>query len=154
MRNILSGLALAGLMSTVAPAAHAQLNLEISNVDPLTKLSAEKWAYLVTHVVNATPLLGKDSVYAINATGEDVNVVVCRGYQLVGPKPYITNNKTTNAPSMLPKWTVTLIPTESFNDYCKNGVDGNSNAGSYHAVITSSDKTFANATFITFMKPD
>ena len=136
---------------TVATSVSAQeVKLDTNIIDPRTHLSAEKWINLATHILNATPLVGKDSVYMVNATGETLVTVVCRGYQLVGPKPYITSNRTTQTPSNLPAWTVTLIPTEGFNTYCKDGVDAQGAVDLYHGAPNSADKSFSNSTFVIF----
>lgn len=137
-------------VGSVPTPARAQLNIEVSNLEPITKLTAEKWVYLVTHIVNASNLIGKDAVYMVNATGEDIATVVCRGYQLVGPKPSITSNRTANAPLALPKWSVMLVPTETFNDYCTKGIQGTSNAGTYPGILNAPDKTFQSSTFVYF----
>jgi hypothetical protein len=107
----------------------------------------------MTHFVNANPLLGKDAVYVLNATGEQLPLVTCGSYQLVGPKPYITNNRTTAAPAFLPPWTATLVPTETFNTYCKSGVNAQGAVASYHGRLNAADHSFANTTFIIFAKP-
>lgn len=154
-KNLFAATALLALIGSLAiplAAANAQLNIEIATVDPLTKLSADKWLQLATRIVNPSPLVGKDAIYMVNATGEDLNSVTCKGYFLVGPKPYITSNKTTNAPISLPKWTVTLVPTESFDTYCKAGVDANGSFGNYHGTLNSADHTFGAATFVVFNK--
>jgi len=145
------------LSITMIPISSARtqgLNIEISDVEPITKLPPEKWIYLITHMINADPIIGKSSVYAINATGEDLSSVVCRGYFLVGTKPYITNNATTNAPASLPKWKATLIPTEGFNTYCKNGVDATGATSSYHGRLTAADQSFSESSFVIFWKPN
>ena len=151
-KNVFAVLALAGLVSIVAPMgrAHAQLNIDTSVLEPMTKLPPEKWVFMMTKFVNATNVIGKDAVYMVNATGEDIATVTCGDYQLVGPKPYITNNKNLSAPVSLPKWTVTVVPSETFNTYCKNGVDGTSNAGRYHGTLNAADHTFVNSTFVVF----
>ena len=156
-KTLFTILSLAGFMAATAlpvSSAHAQLTLDISTADPLTKLPADKWVYLATHLVNANPIVGKDSVYMVNATGEDLTSVTCHGYFLVGPKPYITSNDTTNVPAMLPKWTVSLVPSKSFNDYCKAGVDANGTVANYHGTLNAADHTFSSSTFVVFMKPN
>ena len=151
MRKIFSAFALcAGLL--IQPVQAQQIDVEINTSDPTTKLPAEKWIQLVAKIIDAAPILGKDSVYMMNATGEDLMSVTCRGYFLVGTKPYITDNETTNAPVSLPKWKVTLVPTKSFNKYCKDGVDASGTIASYHGTLNSPDKSFANSTFVIFMK--
>ena len=88
-------------------------------------------------------------MYVLNATGEQLLSVTCRGYYLVGPKPYITDNATTTAPLSLPPWTVTLLPTQGFNTYCGKGVDAQGATGStYHATVNA--PSFRDATFVTF----
>jgi hypothetical protein len=158
MRTILlATVTLAGVvLGTAIPvsSADAQLNIEISTVDPLTKLPPDKWVYLMTHAINAAPLIGKEAVYAVNATGETLQAVTCRGYYLVGPKPYITNNKTTAAPPSLPPWTVTLVPADGFNSYCTAGVEAQGAASSYHGTLNSADRTFDSSTFVIFQKPN
>jgi hypothetical protein len=132
--------------------AKAQLNIEISTVDPLTKLPTDKWVYLMTHAIYAANLIGENSVFVVNATGEDLIAVTCRGYTLVGSKPYVTNDKTVAAPASVPKWTVAIMPTKGFDTYCEKGVDGASNSGTYHAVLNAADKSFGNSTFVIFEK--
>lgn len=144
---ISTSLALFGINSALA-----EFNIQTNDVEPITKASAKDWIYLVTHTVNPSPLIGKSSVYAVNATGEDLQNVTCRGYYLVGPKPYITNNDTTNAPVSLPKWSVTLVPTKGFNTYCTNGVDAQGTTDLYHGSLNSADKSFDAATFVIFKK--
>ena len=152
MRAPLAALTLAALMAV--PPARAQLALDISTVDPLTKLPADKWVQLATRIVNPAPIVGKDSVYVVNATGEDLSSVTCRGYFLVGMSPYITGNRTTNAPSTLPKWTVALVPTEGFNTYCTKGVEATGIVANYHGTPNAADRSLGNSTFIVFMKPN
>ena len=152
MKKLLATLFLGAVVSLPAAAPRAQLSIEVSTVDPLTKLAPDKWVYLVTHVVNAAPLSGKESVYAVNATGEVLQAVTCRGYFLVGQKPYITSNKTTAAPATLPPWTVTLVPAEGFDTYCKAGVDAQGAVDSYHGTLNAADRTFGNSTFVIFQK--
>lgn len=153
MKNPFLLATLAASLLLGSPPARAQLDIAVSTVDPLTKLPPEKWIYLATHIVNASPIVGKDSVYAVNATGETLAAVTCRGYFLAGPSPYITNNKTTAAPASLPAWSVTLIPSESFDAYCKAGVDAQGTGAVYHGVLNSADHTFGAATFVVFWKP-
>lgn len=148
-------LALAAVVSglSFSAPAQAQLALDITTVDPLTKLPADKWVQLATRIVNPAPIVGKDAVYVVNATGEDLSSVTCRGYFLVGMSPYITGNKTTNAPATLPKWTVSLVPTEGFNTYCKGGVEATGIVANYHGMPNAGDKSLANSTFIVFAQP-
>jgi len=155
MRKILlAAAALIGMAELTIPSpAHAQLNIEVNTVDPLTKLPPDKWIYLMTHAVNAANLIGENSVYVVNATGETIQAVTCRGYYLVGPKPYITNNKTVAAPSNLPPWTVTIIPSEGFDTYCTAGVDGHGTSNSYHGTLNAADHSFGLSTFVVFWKP-
>lgn len=148
MRKIL--LCIAAATALASSTAHAQLNLQMNTNDPLTGLSGEKWVALATRIVNPAPLIGKDSVYIVNATGEALLAVTCKGYQLVGSKPYITKNETTAAPSTLPAWTVTLVPTEGFNTYCPSGVEAQGNIASYHGNVNAG--SFQNATFVIFLK--
>jgi len=148
-KTLLTTMALIGITFGAAT-ANAQLDIQISNVDPLTKLDASKWIYLMTHAVNAANLIGKDSVYVVNATGEDLSSITCRGYFLAGPKPYITNDDAMSAPSIIPKWTVTIMPTKGFNDYCKAGVDATGAAGTFHGTLNSADHSFENSTFVIF----
>jgi hypothetical protein len=148
MRKVL--LATAILASGVG-AAHAQLNIQVApSVDPITKLAAPDWIYMMTHEVNAANLIGENSVYMLNATGEALSSVMCRGYQLVGPKPYITNDATLAAPSILPAWTATAVPTKTFNEYCKAGVDGQGAVNIYHGNPNAADKSFQNSTWVIF----
>lgn len=151
MKRVIAAAAFAAL---IAIPAQAQLALDISTVDPLTKLPADKWVQLATRIVNPAPIVGKDSVYVVNATGEDLSSVTCRGYFLVGMSPYITGNKTTNAPSTLPKWTVALVPTEGFNTYCTKGVEATGIVANYYGAPNASDRSLGNSTFIVFMKPN
>ena len=142
-----------GLICAVSPQAHAQLTLTIDTADPLTHLPPDQWIQLVTRVVNAKPLIGKASVYMVNATGEELGSVTCGSYQLVGAKPYITNNRTTNAPATLPAWTITLVPSEGFNTYCRTGVDALGTVANYHGSLNASNHTFNDSTFVIFQKP-
>ena len=148
MRKVL--LCIAAAAAFASGSAQAQLNLQINTNDPLTGLTADKWVALATRIVNPAPLIGKDSVYVVNATGEVLLAVTCKGYQLVGSKPYITKNETTAAPGSLPPWTVTLVPTEGFNAYCPAGVDAQGNIASYHGTVNAGN--FQNSTFVIFMK--
>lgn len=150
-KTILAALASAGLLVSAAAVAQG-LDLDISTVDPLTKLPAEKWVQLVVRVVNPSPIVGKDSVYMVNATGEDLTSVTCRKYTLVGSNPYVTGEATTNAPAILPKWSVTLVPTKGFDTYCKSGVEATGAVATYHGNLNSADKSFTSATFVVFQK--
>lgn len=150
-KALLTALALASLLAAV-PVQAQGIDIDISTVDPLTKLPAEKWVQLAVRLINPAPIVGKDAVYMANATGEDLNSVTCRGYFLVGAKPYITSNITSNAPASLPKWSVTLVPTESFDTYCKSGVEAVGAVAHYRGTLNASDKSFTGSTFVVFQK--
>lgn len=153
MRKIaVLGLSLAMTCGFAAPAALAQLNIEVSNVDPLTKLTPEKWAQLATRIVNPATVVGKDAVFMVNATGEPLHAVMCGKYQLVGSSPYVTKDETLSAPAELPAWEVTAVPTKGFNTYCKTGVDAVGRTGTYHGTLNGADHSFQNSTFVVFQK--
>lgn len=138
---------------TAASPARAQLALDISTVDPLTKLTADKWVQLATRLINPANVVGKDLVFMINATGEPLNAVTCGGYQLVGAAPYITKNGTIAAPATLPAWEVTAVPTEGFNTYCRKGVEATGRVSTYHGNLNAAYKSFSNSTFVVFAQP-
>lgn len=135
---------------TPAPAQGLDLSTVASTVDPLTKLPPDKWVTLATNLINGKAVVGRPEVFMINATGQELNSVICDGrWQLVGPKPYIEG-----APGNLPAWRVTLVPTKGFDGYCKKDIIGQSDNGVlYKATLVSVDGTFTNATFITFRLP-
>lgn len=134
-------------------ASQAQgLNLSAvqSAVDPLTKLPPDQWITLATSLINGKAVVGKPMVYMINATGQELNSVICDNeWQLVGPKPYIKD-----APGNLPAWKVTVVPTKGFDGYCRTAIVAQSDSGvTYKATLVSADGSFTNASFITFLKP-
>lgn len=150
---LLASAAIATMAIGTMPAAHAQgldLSTVQSAVDPITKLPPDKWVTLAINLINGKAVVGKPQVFMINATGQELNSVICDGrWQLVGPKPYIKD-----APGNLPAWKVTVVPTEGFDGYCKKDIIGQSDSGVlYPARLVSVDGTFSNATFITFLKP-
>lgn len=127
--------------------ASAQLNIKTSANDPLTGLPVDQWTYLITHAVNGAAVVGKPEVFMVNPTNESLTVN-CGKWILVGGKPYIDGN-----PAVLPPWTVTIVGTQGFDGYCKDGVDALSSSGlSYHGALISPDGTFSNTTFIVLGK--
>ena len=125
--------------------AQAQLNIKVNTNDPLTGLPPEQWIILMTTEVNARPIIGKEAVYMLNATGIEM-VVNCGKWTLVGNSPYIKGN-----PASLPPFSVTYVDTEGFDGYCKDGVKGLSTTGSvYNGRLNSADGSFTNSTFIIF----
>jgi hypothetical protein len=153
MRKILLATAAIAFGVGVAHAQGLSLSIPATNIDPLTKLPAAQWIYMMTHEVNASNNVGKDSVFMLNATGETLSQVTCRGYVLVGPKPYISSNDTISAPVSLPAWTATAVPTEGFNKYCKDGVDAQGIINSYHGNLSAADHTFENSEWVIFKDP-
>jgi len=128
--------------------AFAQLDITTDNRDPLTKLSADKWVYVMTHEINGTVLLGKPEVYMLNPNSESLTIS-CDKWQLVGPTPY---KSVSNNPHEIPAWKMTQISTDGFDGYCKNGVVGMSSSGArFVGSLVSVDGTFSNATFITML---
>ena len=129
--------------------ANAQLDIQVSNVDPLTKLPPDKWIYLSTHMVNGASVIGRPEVFLVNATGQSLISISCDGkWQLVGNN---VDSHVRGNVAQVPAWSVTLVHTESFDGYCKVGLDAQSADGQiYHGALISPDKTFSNATFITF----
>jgi hypothetical protein len=97
--------------------------------------------------MNGKSIVGKPEIFVINATGQELNAVVCDGkWQLVGPKPYIKD-----APNSLPAWKITLVPTEGFDGYCKQAIVAQSDTGvTYKATLVSVDGTFTNASYLVF----
>jgi hypothetical protein len=134
----------------VATPAMAQLNLNSvqSTKDPLTGLDAVQWIKLATNLVDGSAVVGKPLIYMLNGTGKELTAVTCDGrYQLVGPKPYIKD-----APGKLKPWRATIVPTTGFDGYCKKSITAQSDDGvTYESKLVSSDGTFTNATFLTFM---
>lgn len=125
--------------------AHAQLNIKVNTNDPLTGLPPDQWIILMTTEVNAKPIIGKEEVYMLNATGSEL-VVNCGKWQLVGSAPYIKGN-----PTSLPPFSATHVPTVGFDGYCKDGVKAISSTGrTYTGQLNSLDGSFTNSTFIIF----
>lgn len=130
------------------PLAHAQLNVTISTVDPMTKLPPDQWVYLQTHTINGASVIGRPEVFMVNATGEDLPLVMCEKWQIVGPKVY---KSVEGNPTSLPAWKTSIVHTEEFDGYCKNGLIAQSSTGqTFKGSIISSDGSFTNATFIIF----
>jgi hypothetical protein len=59
---------LAATVVAIPYIANAQLNLSVSNKEPITGLKSDTWAGLAKSVVDATGLIGKAEVYLVNAT--------------------------------------------------------------------------------------
>ena len=138
---------LATSLALGAGAAHAQLHTNSNTADPLTGLPVDQWTYLMTHAVNGAAVVGKPEVFMVNPTGESLTVN-CGKWVLVGGKPYIEGN-----PTVLPPWSVTVVGTQGFDGYCKDGVNALSSSGlAYHGALVSPDGTFSNATFIVLSK--
>lgn len=141
LRHVLTATA----MLVAASAAHAQLNIKVNTNDPLTGLPPDQWIVLMTTEVNAKPIIGKEEVFMLNATGTEL-VVNCGKWSLVGNQPYIKGN-----PSSLPPFSVTHVPTTDFDGYCKEGVKAMSPTGAaYIGRLNSADGSFTNSTFVTF----
>lgn len=150
MRKFLLMAAVAAIGLVGVHNANAQLKMNPTSAnEPLTGLSPEQWVYLAEHLVNGKPVIGKPLVYMVNASGEELASVVCDRWVLVGNKPYIEGN-----PASLPAWQVTLVGTEGFDGYCKDGVTAQTATGNiYKGTLNSPDHTFGNATFIIFRTP-
>jgi hypothetical protein len=121
-----------------------------STVDPVTHLAPAQWIKVAQGIINGKAVVGKPEVFMINATGVELNSVICDGrWQLVGSKPYIEG-----APASLPAWKVTIVPTVGFDGYCKTSIKGQSDNGDlFKADLVSSDGTFTNAVYLVF-KPN
>jgi hypothetical protein len=152
MRKFLFGLTAivmfaAGFLAMPSP-AQAQLDISVSANDPLTKLPPDKWVYVMTHEINGSVLIGKPLVYVLNPNPESLTVM-CGKWQLVGPMP---DKAVKGNPHELPAWKMTMISTDQFDGYCKDGVVGMSSSGErFVGKLTSMDETFSNATFITML---
>jgi hypothetical protein len=142
MRNPLT---LAAIALTIAIPAAAELHIQVNTTDPLTGLPPDQWIVLMTTEVNARPLIGKEEVFMLNATGTDL-VANCGKWSLVGSHPYIDGN-----PTVLPPFSVTHVPTKGFDGYCKDGVKGLSPTGAaYNGRLNAADGSFTNSTFVIF----
>ena len=138
-------LTLTALALLAAAPASAELAIHVNNNDPLTGLPPDQWIVMMTTEVNARPLIGKEDVYMLNATGTEL-VVNCGKWTLVGNKPYIEGN-----PNVLPPFSATYVATNGFDGYCKDGVKGLSPTGAvYTGALNAADGSFTNSTFIVF----
>lgn len=113
--------------------------------DQKTGLDSNTWAEVVRGAIDATGLIGKPEVYMINATPYDMTVM-CDKWQLVGPKPYLSDN-----PHVLHPWKAVIVGTKGFDGYCKNGIAGmDSNGDLYRGRFNAANGSFTDSTFITF----
>jgi hypothetical protein len=131
--------------------AQAQsIKIMTNDKDPVTGLDAADWLSMMKREINGAPVVGQPYVFMLNATPNPLTVM-CQTWQLVGPKPYISG-----APSSLPPFTATVVPTNGFDGYCKDEagnaqVMAESSTGDvYKGAVVSSDGTFTNAIFISF----
>ena len=93
--------------------------------------------------VNAKPLIGKEAVYMVNATGGAL-VVKCDKWTLVGNQPYIKTN-----PADLPAWTVTFVPMDGFDGYCAKGFKALAATGATYTGSLNAG-TVSDTTFVVF----
>lgn len=146
---LLAACAAAALLGPASPARAQQIQLEADDFDPVTKLKAEQWIRVMTRTINGPSVTGRPEVFMLNATGEPLTVK-CDRWVLVGPPNAVASDVKGN-PSALPPWKITIVHTEKFDGYCKDGLTGLSESGRvYKAAVVSPDNTFTNATVVTF----
>lgn len=108
------------------------------------QLTAAQWEYVMKHSVNAKPIIGKPVVYFLNATGEEIDSVVCDAkWTLIGPQPY--NHE---APGSLPAWSATYVDVHGFDGWCKSSLLATTATGDVYKVSLSG-ADFSGSTFLT-----
>ena len=149
MRKILIGIACVGLLvSTVTYAQRPPRGPLQELKDPVSGLNQDQWIQAMKDGINGKSVVGRPLVFMINGSGHEIVQVLCKGYYLVGPKPYLGGPATT-----LPAWKVSVVETKGFDTYCKEtGAIGTSDEGeSYKGVIPGGN--FNDAAYVTFKNP-
>ncbi|HKM65251.1 MAG TPA: hypothetical protein VJY39_22455 [Acidisphaera sp.] len=147
MRNILLASIVALGALAAAPAADAQLRLNIQTTDPVTGLEPAQWEQLVDHMVNAEALVGDPGVLIISSMPVPLTIT-CDKWELVGHNLY---SSVRGNPAEIKPFSITYIKTKDFDGYCKQGVVGHTSLGkTITGRLTSSDGSFTNATTILF----
>ena len=139
---------LAGAMLIAAGAASAQLNINVPTREPKTNLVSAEWARMEKGFIDARTIIGKPEIFVVNATFDEITVS-CSKWDLVGPN--LRYNKTN--PSSIRPFTVVLIETKDFDNTCKEIIAHTLSGDTFTGVLSSSDGTFTNATFVTFLQP-
>ena len=111
-------------------------------------MPSDAWRKVVSASVNLDFWVGRPVVAVYNPTSERITQVVCDDkWELVGANAY---NKSKGAPAFIEPHKVTLIPTDSFDGWCKSSIVAKTASGNSYNGELSIKGDFTNSTSITF----
>jgi hypothetical protein len=111
--------------------------------------SGDAWQKDTAASLSPKFLIGKPMVLVYNPFDETINRVGCDNnpkWDLVGPAAY---NKDLKAPVSIAPHQAVLIPTNGFDNYCKQSITAYTEKGNFPGILTIKGD-FSNSTAITF----
>jgi len=126
-----------------------QLNLTTNPNDPVTGLPPAQWAAMEARYLQLGTLVGTPYVAVMNATSEELTLT-CDKWTIVGANVY---KSVVGNPAALKPFSITIIKTNEFDGYCKDGVVGHPQFGNViRGQLNDTNGSFTDATLVTFLR--